>query len=57
MGSASRREFNRFNHNIINRKGQGAQESVFLPVFCWRTIIIERKGVGNMRVRLYIHSN
>ena len=38
---------------IISLKGQGAQESVFLPIFLQRTLFIERKGVGVMRVRLY----
>ena len=38
---------------IISLKGQEAQESVFLPIFVRRTLFIERKGVGDMRVRLY----
>nr|DAK60002.1 MAG TPA: hypothetical protein [Caudoviricetes sp.] len=38
-------------------KGQGAQASVFLPIFVRRTLFIERKGVGDMRVRLFILAN
>nr|DAT86475.1 MAG TPA: hypothetical protein [Caudoviricetes sp.] len=51
--SASRREFNRFNHNINFKKGRKRRRAFFCPFFVRRTLFIERKGVGDMRVRLY----
>lgn len=37
--------------------GRDARRAFSCPFFVGRTLFIERKGVGDMRVRLYIHSN
>nr|DAR03521.1 MAG TPA: hypothetical protein [Caudoviricetes sp.] len=38
---------------IISLKGRERRRAFFCPFFVRRTLFIERKGVGDMRVRLY----
>jgi hypothetical protein len=55
--SASRRDLNRFIIISIFRRAGSAGERFSAHFLCEEHFSLREKGVGDMRVRLYIHSN